>query len=363
MLHAFISANRNELDQRFRQRISGRTRRAADKQRLNHSVSVFLDQIISALQAESEQCGPRTNPISMPAANDAHNHLDRVTWPSTQGIDLLARSIDLVAQDYGDICQAIITLACELGETFDIAELQTLDHCLDNGIADAVMEFSERPDLVIGYGLRDSINTAMLALVAIKSSSMGTAGTSRRALDRNLSRLRSLIDQSRAEGHDEPGMKIHCSPFILADFIEEMKYSASGEAELHGCVLNIENIPRQILLHADKDLMFAALVNVLQNAYKFSGKGGTVTLRASASVGRIQITVKSCACNYSEYVIDDMFLPFTESGANKIGLGMGLSLARRSIEANGGLLSVESKFGQGCVFTIDLPRKAISVEG
>jgi signal transduction histidine kinase len=192
---------------------------------------------------------------------------------------------------------------------------------------------------------------------------MGTAGTSRRALDRNLSRLRSLIDQSGLEGQDELGMKIHRLPFILADFIEEMKYSASMEAELHGCVLNIENIPRQIILHADKDLLLAAVVNVLRNAYIFSGKGGAVALRVSASAGRIRMSVKSSDCNYSEYVIDDMFLPFTASGANKIGLGMGLSLARRSIEANGGLLSVESKFGQGCVFTIDLPRKAISFEG
>ena len=57
-----------------------------------------------------------------------------------------------------------------------------------------------------------------------------------------------------------------------------------------------------------------------------------------------------------------IFLPFTQSGTNKSGLGLGLSIARRSVEANDGLLTVESQPGQGCVFTIDLPRRSVTQE-
>lgn len=56
-----------------------------------------------------------------------------------------------------------------------------------------------------------------------------------------------------------------------------------------------------------------------------------------------------------------MFLPFTQGGANKTGLGLGLSIARRSVEANDGTLSVESAPGHGCVFIIDLPRHAAAM--
>jgi hypothetical protein len=285
-----------------------------------------------------------------------------MTWPTVHGTDLLSRSIDLVIEDYADICQTIIDLAFDLGEKFDIAELRTLDHCLDSGIADAVTEFSQRPDLVIADKLRDSLDKATLALIAIKSTNMGMSGATGLVLDRNLTGLRSFINQSQAEVPFEAGMTLHRSVFILADFIDEMKYSASAEADLHRCVLTIESVPRHLILDADKDLLFSALGNLLQNAYKFSGKGGAVALRVSATVDQIQIAVKTRDCNFSEYVIDDMFLPFTQSGANKIGMGMGLSIARRSVEANGGLLTAESKFGQGCAFVIDFPRKVISVK-
>jgi C4-dicarboxylate-specific signal transduction histidine kinase len=57
---------------------------------------------------------------------------------------------------------------------------------------------------------------------------------------------------------------------------------------------------------------------------------------------------------------ETMFLPFTQSGQNKTGLGLGLSLSRRSVEVNKGTLSVRYVPGSGCVFTIDLPRHSIA---
>ena len=54
-----------------------------------------------------------------------------------------------------------------------------------------------------------------------------------------------------------------------------------------------------------------------------------------------------------------MFKPFMQDGADKTGLGLGLSISRLSVEANGGTLSVRNIPGLGCVFTIDLPRHSL----
>jgi signal transduction histidine kinase len=51
-----------------------------------------------------------------------------------------------------------------------------------------------------------------------------------------------------------------------------------------------------------------------------------------------------------------MFKPFMQHGEDKTGLGLGLSIARLSVESNGGFLTVRNVAGVGCVFTIDLPR-------
>jgi signal transduction histidine kinase len=54
-----------------------------------------------------------------------------------------------------------------------------------------------------------------------------------------------------------------------------------------------------------------------------------------------------------------MFLPFTQGSADRSGMGLGLSIARRVVEANQGILRVRDQPGSGCIFTIDLPRFAM----
>ena len=54
--------------------------------------------------------------------------------------------------------------------------------------------------------------------------------------------------------------------------------------------------------------------------------------------------------------------PLTAGGKGKSALGLGLSICRRSVEANGGVLSVRNRPGTGCVFTIELPRHAVVAE-
>ena len=54
-----------------------------------------------------------------------------------------------------------------------------------------------------------------------------------------------------------------------------------------------------------------------------------------------------------------VFTPFTQNSTDKSGLGLGLAICRRSVEANGGELRVRDVPGVGCIFTIALPRRAM----
>ena len=335
---------------------------------------MFLDQLIHTLQAESRGAEAEALVVSGPSTGDTKCRAEVAATASIHGADLLTLgySISEVVHDYGDLCQAVSDLSIDLNETFSIDEFRTLNRCLDNGIAEAVSAFSEHRDLVIAdeqaleanerlgffaHELRNHLNTATLALAAIKSGSVGLAGPTGSVLDRSLVSLRGLIDQSLAEVRIGPGMKLHCSTFSLSNFIGELKYSASLEADLMNCIFQVEKTPSLLMVYADKDLLFSAVGNLLQNAFKFSGKGGVVTLSAEAGTDNIRIKVKDNGPGLSAAAARDMFLPFTQSGANKSGLGLGLSIARRSVEANNGTLTVESELGQGCIFIIDLPDK------
>jgi C4-dicarboxylate-specific signal transduction histidine kinase len=83
-------------------------------------------------------------------------------------------------------------------------------------------------------------------------------------------------------------------------------------------------------------------------------------LNAYAANDRILIDVEDRCGGLPPGAAETMFLPFTQSGENKSGLGLGLSICRRSVEANGGVLRVRNLPGSGCIFTIDLPRHSLS---
>ena len=377
MIYEFLITHRAELERRCREKVSNRPDRSPKTQQLEQGIPMFLDQLIRTLQAENRGGGgSESSALSGPSSGDPSGHSEVGASAAIHGADLLTMgySINEVVHDYGDLCQAVSDLSIDLNQIFTVHEFRTLNRCLDNGIAGAVAAFSEDRDLVIAdaqaleinerlgflaHELRNHLNTAMLALAAIKSGNVGLVSPTGSALDRSLVGLRALIDRSLAEVRVGPGMTLHRSVFSLANFIGEVKYAASLEAELLKCGFHVEPISPMLTVDADKDLLFSALGNLLQNAFKFSGKGGVVILSADAGTDRIRIMVKDNGPGLSEQAVQDMFLPFTQSGSNRSGLGLGLSIARRSVEANGGLLTVESTLGQGCLFIIDLPSKSI----
>jgi len=136
----------------------------------------------------------------------------------------------------------------------------------------------------------------------------------------------------------------------------EIKISASLEAALHKCVLVVSSVDQELAVRADRHLLSAAIGNLLQNAFKFTHPGSEVTLNAYAAADRILIDVADHCGGLPWDDAEQLFLPFTQAGTDKTGLGLGLTIVRRSVAANDGLLRVRNLPEVGCVFTIDLPR-------
>lgn len=372
MMHQFLSLHRRELEQRCKHKVAARLGRAANLDQLGHGIPIFLDQLIRALHAEEDGNQPLAVDISGPASGDSGQPSELGETAARHGADLLMLGFTIheVVHAYGDLCQAISDLSIDLKQHFETDEFRTLNRCLDNGIADAVTEFSHQRDQVIAgdqaqasnekighfaHELRNHLHTAKLAWVAIKSGDVGVAGATGAVLERSLSGLDGLIGRSLSEVRIGVGSGLRCSAFALNDIIDDVRQSAGLEARQFKCTFVLGEIPGRVILHADRDMLFSALTNLLQNAFKFSGADGMVTLAAAASPHRVRITVSDNGPGLAELDIEQMFLPFTQSGNNKTGLGLGLAIARRSIEANGGLLTAESRLGHGCIFAIDLP--------
>jgi signal transduction histidine kinase len=295
------------------------------------------------------------------------------------GRELLRRgfTIEQVVHDYGDLCQAITDLAFEDHAEIEVDEFRTLNRCLDNAIAIAVTEFTYHRDLGVAnerelafnerlgffaHELRNLIHVATLALSAIKVGSVGLSGSTGAVLDRSLVGLTNLIDRSLSEVRVTAGLPIRRELFSLAEFIADVKLSASLEAKVRNSMLVVAAVDERLAVAADRDLLLSAVGNLLQNAFKFTHRHTEVTLNAYAAADRILIEVEDRCGGLKEGEATRMFLPFTQ-GDDKSGLGLGLSISRRSVETNDGNLSVRDLPGSGCVFTISLPRHSMPLAG
>jgi signal transduction histidine kinase len=103
-------------------------------------------------------------------------------------------------------------------------------------------------------------------------------------------------------------------------------------------------------------LLLSALENLLQNGFKFTQEHTEVKLTAYAAGARVLIDVSDHCGGLPAGDVDKMFIPFFQQSRDKTGVGLGLLMARRAIEAEGGELTVRDLPGVGCVFTISLPR-------
>jgi signal transduction histidine kinase len=375
-MYEFLIANRAELIARCRVRVAQRARPGEVQRELAHGITPFLDQLIKTLQVEQTAQPMNSRKVSGPTGGGKPALSEMGETAAEHGRELLLHgyTVEEVVHDYGDLCQAVTDLAYEKKFEIKVDEFRTLNRCLDNAIATAVTEFGYQRDFAVAdqqadalnvrlgffaHELRNLLSTATLALSVIKLGNVGLGGATGAVLDRSLVGLRNLIDRSLAEVRMTAGLPVQHELFSLAQFIAEVKLAAELEAQVKGCVLFVSDVDVRLAVDADRDLLFSAVGNLLQNAFKFTHPGSEVTLNAYSAAGRILIDVEDNCGGLPAGDAERMFRPFTQGSEDKSGLGLGLSISRRSIEANSGTLSVRDVPGSGCVFTIDLPRHSM----
>jgi signal transduction histidine kinase len=360
-LHDFIVANRDEIIERARRRVSARTAARASDTKLEHGIPIFLTQLVTALEQLDS-----SNPV-LPGLSSTQSITDSA---SLHGRDLLTNGLTVgqVVNGYGDVCQVVTRLAAESNAAISVQEFQLFNGCLDDAIAGAVGAYgSQREDDVADEGterlgvlareLRNLLNTATLGLAIIKEGRVGLTGSTGAMLGRSLSDMSALVDRALAEVRLEGGLP-RLKRVSVADFIAEMEDGALLDVANYGIQLAVDPGGGDIMVDADRQLLASAVTNLLQNAFKFSHAGGHVTLRTRATPDRVLIEVGDECGGLPPGKADELLQPVTLRGADSRGQGLGLSIATKAVRANNGALRVRDIPGTGCIFTVDLPRQS-----
>ncbi len=194
-----------------------------------------------------------------------------------------------------------------------------------------------------------------MSFQTLKTGSVGIGGSTAGLLDRSLRRLAALTDSSFAQVRLEAGTRT-AKRISLREVIEEVEVAASMEASARGLELTVAPVDSGVEVMADRQLLAAAVTNLLQNAFKFTRAHGHVRLGIFPTDDRVRIEIEDECGGLPPGLADDLFRPFEQRSGDRTGLGLGLSISRKSVEADGGEIHVRDLPGSGCIFTIDLPR-------
>jgi signal transduction histidine kinase len=370
VLHDFLKTNRAILIDQCQAMVASRSEpKISDHDHeLAHGIPIFLDQLIETLTIE-QTSEPLQGRIAPDAARSSASEIGSMA--ALHGRDLLERgfSLDQVVRDYGDVCQAVTSLAYNTGTSIEADEFRTFNRCLDNAIAGAVTEYAVQQALVttedgfqalnsrlgpLAHELRNFLHIATYAVKAIRAGNVGMSGATGAVLDRSLLGMRNLIDRSLAEVRVTAGLPPRLKAVRLADFLNEISAASSLDPLARECRFILDPVDPDIEVYVDPDMLAAAVSNLLQNAFKFTKRHSEVHLYTRLSGNRILIEVEDHCGGLPTGIPEKLLLPFVQSGEDRSGLGLGLDICRRSVEANNGILRVRDVPGSGCIFTIDL---------
>ena len=355
MLHEFITTHRDQIILRCRKRVATRPRSTHAAAESDYGVPLFLDQLVDTLRSNEQP------------------NLAISTSAALHGHDLLLKgfTVSQVVHDYGDVCQTITELALETNAPIDTADFRTLNRCLDEAIAGAVTVYgreseqssldgqTERGNQRMGFfvhEVRNLLSTAIFAYRVLQTGNVGIGGSTGAVLDRSLTSLQDLIVRSLDEVRLTAGIQ-NREQTSVADFIAALTDAAILDASARGKTLTIPPVEDALTIEADRKVLSAVVVNLLQNACKFSPAGSSVRLEVGASADRVLIEVHDeCGGLPGGGDLKELFRPFEQRGADRTGVGIGLAFCRWGAEANNGRLYARNLPGKGCIFTVDLPR-------
>lgn len=180
-------------------------------------------------------------------------------------------------------------------------------------------------------------------------------------IERNANRLNAIIDDlltlSKIE-QDEEGKQILLQEGNIKDVLDAAVMICQNAAQEKNVTIEVQ-CANEILANINRDLLVQAVVNLLDNAIKYSDPGSSVNVRAMQGEHEVVLAVEDSGCGIpAEHLprIFERFYRVDKARSRKIGgTGLGLAIVKHIANAHRGQAAVESTPGEGSTFSIIIP--------
>jgi two-component system CheB/CheR fusion protein len=218
---------------------------------------------------------------------------------------------------------------------------------------------------VLSHELRNPLAPIRNSLFILDRAVPGSeqARRAQAIIDRQVGHLTHLIDDlldvTRIARNK---IRLQCESLDLTDLVRRTIEDHRSLFEKNEVHLDVTLPAERIAVNADRTRLAQVVGNLLQNAAKFTGKGGRaqVSLAVDETAGRAVIRVADTGVGISPELLARLFQPFAQADESmdrsKGGLGLGLALVKGLVELHGGEISVHSQgLGKGAEFVVRLP--------
>ncbi len=177
---------------------------------------------------------------------------------------------------------------------------------------------------------------------------------------RNVNRMQDLVSDLSDINHIESGrMKFEYEPFDIRETVNEVCDNMKEVIMSKRQSLTIEALSVSADVYADPKRIGQVLTNLVSNAYKYTPEGGQITVRVQERANFAEIAVIDDGIGISEENQAKLFTQFfraeDQAVREQTGWGLGLSIVKKMVEAQGGEIDFESELNHGSTFIFTIP--------
>jgi len=226
--------------------------------------------------------------------------------------------------------------------------------------AQAAIGTREEVLAIVSHDLRNPLGAIKAGAAQILAETRGDAQRARtaktaeriaRASERMLHMIRDLLDFSSIESGK---LRIELAEHEVADLVTEVVEMLQPIAAEQGVRLEKDVEPSHLKVRCDRERVMQVFSNLIGNALKFTGQGGSVTVQSGGERDRVVFRVTDTGPGISEEDRAHIFDRYWQAKKGRESLGLGLAISKAIIESHGGTIWVESTVGVGTTFFFTL---------
>ncbi len=254
--------------------------------------------------------------------------------------------------------------ALELLASLDQVEIDLSERRKAKDLADAVARNEDLFVAILAHELRNPLGPIRNAAMLLKGGTLDAAATRQTSdiIDRQVDGMSQLIDDLLDVSRLRLGnLQLRRTIVSVSEIVQRTVETVGPFIRGRGQALVVSSPPEPMDLHADVVWLSQALQNLLRNAGKYTNPGGEIHIGWMRDADEAVIVVSDNGIGIAAPQLDAIFDIWEQAGQaaterSEGGVGIGLYLARRVIEAHGGSLHAASDGpGRGSQFTVRLP--------